>query len=155
MSRQKWLQSLNWLRLVFLLGSPLVSANHLIKATGTSQGTQIVIDPPAPTPNDTIQIAVSGEWPNVCVPRYQSHQIVGKMIRIEAEATLFGRCIALEEPGSWSFIVEVGPLPIGLYTVEVYLVDSSFWGRPPILYGTTSFLVSTERLYLPVILRSY
>lgn len=119
-------------------------------------GSHIRIEPRAPTPSDVIRIIVSGEWPNVCVPRYQSHQIIGNVIRIEAEATFIGMCIALAEPGSWSFTVEVGPLPIGLYTVEVYLVDASFWWRPPpILYDTTSFMVATERLYLPVILRSY
>lgn len=54
----------------------------------------------------------------------------------------------------WSFTVDASPLPVGLYTVEVYLADSSPWGMPPILYDTTLFLVSTERLYLPLILRN-
>lgn len=114
----------------------------------------IRIDPPAPSPNDVIRITVSGEWPNMCVPRYQSHRIKGNTIRIDAVGTLFGICIAVCMPMSWSLAVEVGPLPVGLYTVEFYILDPV---GGPIGYNSTSFLVATERIYLhlPVILHNY
>lgn len=115
-------------------------------------GSHIHLDPSQATPNDVIRITVGGEWFNVCVPRYHSHQIIGNVIRITASANLFDVCVALVEPTSWSFTVEIGPLPIGLYTVEVYLLDLSLPGSPPILYDTISFMVATERVYLPVIL---
>jgi|GEM_PF-5531552 len=113
-------------------------------------GSHIRIDPSLPTPDDILRIRVSGEWINVCVPHYEAHRIVGNVIRIEAVTTLLGVCLPIELPRSWSFTVEVGPLPIGVYTVEVYLLDSSFPGRPPILYDAASFLVATDRLYLPL-----
>jgi hypothetical protein len=111
-------------------------------------GSHIHIDPPAPMPNDIIRITVSGDWPNVCVPRYYSHQIMGNVIRIDAVATLVGACIPVELPKFWSFDVEVGPLPVALYTIKLYILDPVIG---PIPYGTASFLVSTERLYLPII----
>jgi hypothetical protein len=126
--------------------TPELSATHI---------SHIRIDPPFPTENDVIRITAFGNWFNICVPRYQSHQIVGNVIRITATASFFGVCVPIEGPTSWSFTIEVGPLPIGLYIVEVYFLDPSFWGRPPILYDTTSFLVPKVRLYLPVIRRNY
>jgi hypothetical protein len=121
----------------------------------TSYSSHITIDPSAPTPDDVIRITVGGEWFNVCVPRYQSHQVNDNTIRIEAVASFI--CMAIEGSTSWSFAVEVGPLPIGLYTVELYLYLLGLPGPliRPILYNSTSFMVATERLYLPVILRNH
>jgi hypothetical protein len=47
---------------------------------------QIDIYPPTPTDNDVVQITSSGLWCDSCVPGYQSHEIVGKVIRIYAVA---------------------------------------------------------------------
>jgi hypothetical protein len=106
------------LRLVVVLGLALASTGGSVKAINVdsmlsplkkvpelypSYDSHITIAPSAPTPDDVIRITVSGKWFNVCVPRYQSHQVNGTMI----------------------------------------------------LYDTTSFMVATERLYLPVILHSH
>jgi hypothetical protein len=151
------------------LGLVLASAGSQVKATSpsnhiasippplkkapdqyTSYHSYITIAPPAPTPDDVIRITVSGKWFNVCVPRYQSHQVNDNMIRIEAKATIFGFCVPIEGPTDWSFTVEVGPLPIGLYTIEFYIFDPLIG---LILYDNSTFMVATERLYLPIILR--
>lgn len=156
------------LELVIGLGLVLVPAESQVKATGPSRtmdsmprsfehllelypfyDSHLTIEPSTPTPDDVIRITTGGEWSNVCVPRYQSHQVIGNIIRIEAEAILFGVCIPIEGPTSWSFTVEVGPLSNGLYTVELYILDPLV---EPVLYETTSFMVATDRLYLPIIL---
>jgi hypothetical protein len=104
---------------------------------------QISINPSTPRPGDVIRITVWGEWPNGCVPRYQSHQIEGNAIRINTvPPCFFCSCLMVISP--WSFTVEVGSLPVGLYTVEV--VGS--------VYKTTLFMVAKERLYFPIILGS-
>lgn len=110
------------------------------------------VDPPMPTPNDVIRITASGESPNGCVPHYQSHRVEGNRIRIDATGNLYGVCVALWMPVTWSFGIEVGPLPVGFYTIELYILDPIIG---PVRYTTTSFLVTTERLYLPIIRRNY
>lgn len=106
-------------------------------------GTYIRIDPSMPTENDLIRITVGGEWPDACAPRYRSHQIVGNVIRIDAVLPCL-LCICAQVITPWSFTVEVGPLPVGLYTVEIN-------GR-----SALSFLVPTvTRLHLPLLLRNH
>lgn len=153
--------------LVIVLGLALILAGSQVRAahpSGNSNlitptdkeslelyppyGSYIHINPPVPTPNDVIRITVSGEWPNGCVPTYQSHQLVGQMILIDATARGWA-CPAIVMP--WAFTVEVGPLPVSLYTIEIYITLRPLGG--PILYDTTSFIVSRERIYLPLILR--
>ena len=150
------------LGLIVALGFILAAAEGQVKATSPSNAidtmpppmkrasnlyisydTYIAIVPSAPTPDDVIRIAMGGEWPNSCVPRYKSHQIEGSLIRIIAEPScIFCYCLQVIMP--WSFVIEVGSLPVGLYTVEV---------RGSV-YKTTTFMVTTERLFLPVILNN-
>lgn len=121
----------------------LVETNH-------SDSSHISLVPPMPTENDTLKITVSGVWWNTCVPRYQDHSLEGNEIRIYATADRFGLCIALAGPTFWSFTVEVGPLPVGLYVINVYLVEPLFG---PNLYDTRSLIIPKVRLYLPLIVR--
>lgn len=108
-------------------------------ASYPSYGSHIRIDPPTPTPDDVIRITASGEWSDSCVPRYQSHQIMGNVINIYTTPPS-PACLTVIMP--WSFTVEISPLPKGFYIVRIYRV------------GLKSFFVSPEQLYLPVILRN-
>lgn len=104
-------------------------------------GITINIYPPAPTERDVIRITPSGEWGDSCIPVYESHQIVGNVIRVNAwlpypDGTM---CLFIVLP--WSFIVEVGPLSAGLYTVEVHIIGySGYWPS----HGTETFVVSPD-----------
>ena len=120
------------------------SLEHPPEPSSSSFETHFTTEPAMPTPNDVIQITVGGEWPDSCVPRYQSHQIEGNVIRINTLALPCYLCACFYVISPWSFTIEVGPLPIGLYIVEV--IGS--------VYKTTTLIVATERLYLPVILRN-
>ena len=43
----------------------------------------INIDPSGPTITDTIRITAGGEWPDTCVPKFESYQMTGSEIRLD------------------------------------------------------------------------
>ena len=109
-----------------------------------TDGITIDIDPPSPTEHDAIRITSSGMWGNSCIPHYQSHQIHGDVIRIYAGLPYPPGTICASVVLPWGFTLEVGPLPAGLYTVEVYVVGySGYWPS----YGTDTFVVSEGTQY--------
>ena len=113
---------------------------------------QINISPVLPTQNDTIQITPSGEWPDSCIPLYQSHQIVNNVIMIDAVIDYPGIvCLTVILP--WGFTVDVGALPGGSYRVDVYITDLMYGFPTSTLCITKSFTVFTEvsKIYLPVV----
>jgi hypothetical protein len=103
---------------------------------GTTE--HIDIYPSRPTVEDVIQITPSGERTTSCVPVYQAHQVTGNVIEIYAAVNPF--CLpCLQVLTSWEFTVEVGPLPAGTYTVELY---NRICDWPPYLHDRTSFTVT-------------
>ncbi len=106
-----------------------------------ADGITIDIDPPAPTDNDVVRITPSGLWGSSCVPLYQSHQIDGDVIHIYAGLPYppDTACAGVVLP--WGFTLEVGPLPAGLYTVEIQVVGySGYWPN----YGIKTFVVAPD-----------
>ena len=105
---------------------------------------QININPSQPTKDDLIQITPQGTWGNTCVPSYQSHQITGSLIRIDAVSNPSGiRCTAALT--SWQFTFDIGSLRAGPYTVELYVSTA---GDPPVLKNSTSFVVAPVPIYV-------
>ncbi|MBI3988572.1 MAG: hypothetical protein HY347_03030 [candidate division NC10 bacterium] len=83
--------------------------------------TEVGVDPPNPTPEDSIEVIVSGTFSDSCPEVLgSSHTLAGNVIFIsilielhpEAEA-----CAAVIKP--WSITEPIGQLPAGDYTVEV------------------------------------
>ncbi len=107
---------------------------------------QISIFPPAPTASDVIQITAFGEWWDSCVPRYQSHQVVGNTIEIDAVYSPPPGTYCLQLITPWDFTLEIGHLPAGMYTVQVYI---------PGAVGTTSFIVLPATFTPPLISAVY
>ncbi len=132
---------------LILLGTALLFASLQQPAVaqeagvGSSCGSdQININPLIPTTNDIVQITPSGVWCDACVPQYQSHQIAGDVIRIDAVANPTGDACPLALIG-WSFTTDVGPLPAGNYTVQLYIAEGP--QGPSLLHKSASFTVQS------------
>lgn len=97
-------------------------------------GFQISIDPVLPTIDDTIRVTSSGEWSTLCVPEYQSYQVVSNVIRIDLVYDPSAICPAIITP--WRQTVDVGTLPSGIYEVNVCIND--------VCCGTKSFIVAGQ-----------
>jgi hypothetical protein len=102
-------------------------------------GITIDVHPVAPTEHNVTRIMPSGLWRSFCIPVYQSHQIVGNVIRINAGLPYPPGTMCADVVLPWGFPVEVGPLPAGRYTVEVFVIGySGYWPS----YGTETFVIS-------------
>jgi cardiolipin synthase len=106
---------------------------------------QMNIAPGSPTENDMIQVTVSGEWSNSCTPSYQSYQVVGNLIRVDAVVT--GGPICLDVITPWYFSVDIGPLPGGFYRVDLYITDAPHQ-VPATLCATQSLVVLSSSTVL-------
>ena len=115
---------------------------------------QIDIVPHLPTQHDTITVTYSAVWDYLPTPMHQSHEIADHVIRLDA--VYYSPAVGLPVMWSWGGKADVGNLPTGTYTVEVYLttvVTPTVF--PPELCGTRSFAVyeETPKTYLPVVAR--
>jgi uncharacterized repeat protein (TIGR01451 family) len=106
---------------------------------------QIDIAPVLPTPDDTIQITPSGDWCNACIPSYQSHQVMGNVIRVDAILDYPPDIACVDVITPWGFTVDVGNLHSGSYRVDVYITNIF---HTTTLCGTKSFAVGTPALVL-------
>lgn len=105
---------------------------------------EININPSEPTKDDLIQIIPQGTWGSGCVPRYESHQITGSLIRIDALSNPSGfRCTSALT--SWQFTLDIDSLRAGTYAVELYVSTA---GNPPLLKNSTSFVVAKAPIYV-------
>ncbi|MEP7338398.1 MAG: hypothetical protein ABI977_11740 [Acidobacteriota bacterium] len=99
---------------------------------------QVEIIPSAPTPQDSVAIKLSGEWPEGCVPRDPSVTVSNNQIRISTIRPA-GACTAAITP--FTLNVPVGRLAAGIYdVVAVHLVAgvAREYGRKSFTVGRIS-----------------
>src|SRR5690348_1781881 len=91
---------------------------------------QLAVIPALPLISDDIRITASGVAPDTCFPTYQSYQVLGNTIRIDAivDAPPFALCADVISP--WKFTVELGPLPAGTYQADLYVADHRYTQVP-------------------------
>lgn len=89
---------------------------------------QLEAIPALPANNSPITIRAFGMWHDACVPRYQTHQIIGNVITIAAVANppmvVCGQVIT-----PWSFSVAIDPLSAGNYRVDLLITRSGVAAR--------------------------
>ena len=139
MANRYWMCAFMLCFLMLFLTSP-VNATR----SGPITPTAISIDPGLPTPDEEIQVTLSGVWSNTCAPQYESHQIISRTITIN---TLSHE----NEPGAicgqahtaWEWGINIGMLSADGYAVQVVGAAS----------GTDTFTVVDVRyeLFMPVI----
>ena len=77
------------------------------------------ISPATPTSSDVIEITVSGEWNNSCVPDLSWVTVEGDSIYFYADHIFPpGICLTVMTP--WSLTDHAGPLSAGVYTIYAY-----------------------------------
>ena len=113
---------------------------------------QISTIPSLPTQDDTITVTYSAVWSHMPTPVHQSYELVDHVIRLDAVyhmPEVFAPVMMF-----WGGKADVGNLPTGTYTVDVYLTAVA----TPIIFpselcGTRSFTVYEKILetYLPII----
>jgi hypothetical protein len=103
---------------------------------------QIGISPTFPMQYDAIQVLVAGEWPDSCVPRVESHQWTGHVLRVDAIADypVDTACALVITP--WEITAEAGRLSDGPYSVDAYVKVTRF--DVTTLCATRSFWVFAE-----------
>ena len=113
---------------------------------------QIVVSPHPATIDDPLRIEAFGVSGNGCVPIYESHQIIGNVIRVDAivEGSITSYCTQVILP--WGFMVEVGNMPSGWYQADLYIADHHI-SPIPYLVVSKSFYVFEEiyPVYLPIV----
>lgn len=106
------------------------------------------ISPTTPTIHDVTRITVFGNWPDTCVPKYDSWQFVGREIRINfVDQRLPWEICALAITG-WGHTVETGILPEGWYEAVGYINGYRC--------NSTRFFVFKELntlLFLPIVIK--
>jgi hypothetical protein len=127
-------------------------------AGGLLNGPIITFNPHIPSTNDVIEVEVSGEWSDGCVPEYQAPFVRRNNRRIDVYSSTPAGTLCTMAITPWNFTVDVGYLPQGEYTVSVYIneqiVDHSF----PLSVKNVSecdnhaiYSVTANRLLLPFV----
>lgn len=106
--------------------------------------TRISITPSIPTVADMIRTNVSGISNTSCTPKYESHQRVANIITINTRSPVGPGILCQQAFTPWKFTVEIGRLPLGVYTVEVVGAEQI----------TTSFEVKEAQIFLPLVFNS-
>jgi hypothetical protein len=91
---------------------------------GCGYGCQTAVDPVSPTEGNHILITAGGEWYDSCIPTYQSHQIVGNVVVVDAAVLVPPGTACLDVVTSWSIDAHLGRLPPGSYQTELYITDT-------------------------------
>jgi len=138
----------------FLSIGLLIVTTLLIPSTSTAQWDDyVIVQPSRPTEADEISITVGGVWADSCIPQYDDHSILGNTIAIDAVsgAPPGVACAPVITP--WEFTTHIGHLPVGSYTVELYISSLQGEEYPPRL-GYFSVLpeAASIRLYLPLVM---
>lgn len=81
----------------------------------------ILLDPRTSHAGDNLQIIVHGIWHDGCVPAYQAHQLLGYLIPITTTSPILEnpKVVCGQAVTPWNFVVAVGALSAGVYTVTV------------------------------------
>ena len=94
----------------------------------------ISILPPNPSSQNTIEITVSGEWSDSCIPNASYLWVSGNDVFFEVSR--YGPSNCLQIPMGWQQINYVGPLSPGVYTLHVDIAGFPQYSQ------TTQFTVS-------------
>ncbi len=131
--------------------SPLHSDRNL-STLGCGYNPQIDLAPALPAATDAISITASGIWPDSCIPKYQSHQVMNGRITIGGVVTGTPGTVCLFVIMPWEFTVGLGTLVTGSYQVDLYITDYRYT-QTPVLCTTASFTVFDQSYkdYLPII----
>jgi hypothetical protein len=113
---------------------------------------QINVVPSLPAQDDNVQVTVSGDWYDTCIPSFLSHQIDNNVIRVDAVVDYPPGTGCADMITPWKFMEDIGELSPGSYEVALYITDL-FNGVPTTLCATKSFAIFTElsKIYLPMI----
>ena len=84
-------------------------------------GVELSITPTMPTSSDPISITVAGKHVTSCTPQYDFHDITEHLIEIVSQPSDELICLPVET--EWHYIVQVGPLAAGVYTITHELED--------------------------------
>ena len=105
----------------------------------------ISVDPAVPTITDTVRIRAGGEWPDSCVPKFESYQVANGEIRLDFTRNITGICAPVII--GWEHTVEVGVLPRGIYLATARINN--------VACASKTFGVSEElrNFYLPIIVK--
>jgi hypothetical protein len=162
MFMKKRLVSLILLQLFWL--GPAIERPELVQSRAVSDcegdallcvgAAQLSVIPALPVISDEIQITAAGVSPNACVPVYQSYQVLGNAIRIDAivDASFDTLCAEVLTP--WEFTVEAGQLPAATYQIELYLADHRYT-QVPSLWASGRFVVfhQLRQAFVPIVRR--
>jgi hypothetical protein len=149
--------ALGWLALAMTV-LPIVSARPASKASPSNEtdnpcgyGFQISTIPSLATQDDAVEVTYSAVWPYLPTPEHQSHEVVSNVIRLDA--IYYVPEVVLPVIVDWGGSADVGRLPTGTYSVEVYLTTVHTPAVLTELCGTKSFVVYERlyRLYLPIV----
>jgi hypothetical protein len=140
----------------FLSIALLIVITLLPPSTSTAQWDDyVIVQPSHPTEADEVSIVVGGVWGDSCIPEYDDHFIQGNTIVIHAVVDVPPDVACATVITPWEFIIHIGHLPAGSYTVELHIFSRWGWEYPP-RFGYFSVLSETAsiRLYLPLIMIS-
>lgn len=152
------------LAFLFLLGSAyglaapgfLFAGHHSDTPLACGISAWVDVVPSPPTLEVSVQVVASGEWYDSCIPFYQSHEIDGNLIRVDAVVDYPPHTGCADVISPWEFTIDMGKLPASSYEANLYITD--VFNQVPVptsLCATRHFRVFTElrKTYLPLIAR--
>lgn len=108
----------------------------VFRGLGPDGRCQISFDPPAPAETDAIEVTVSGVWGDSCVPLYESHQVLGNLVRVDLVHDYPPATYCIDVLTPWEYAVQVGPFASGNYQTRAYINNS--------LCSAASFIVGSQ-----------
>ncbi|MEM6702774.1 MAG: hypothetical protein AAF690_08730 [Acidobacteriota bacterium] len=110
---------------------------------GQAQGGGALLNPPAPTSLDVIEVEVSGTWRDACVPEFhgvpQPIEVSGNELTLRLDAVVPPDVNCGQALTNFSATTEIGPLAAGSYELVVLIGDGP--GSTPTLWAEKSFSV--------------
>ena len=111
----------------------LLSIAVLLVWAGESLGwppSRVEIVPQNPTSSDVIEITLSGDWPDTCIPTASAVLASGNDIYFDviSNSLLMRPCAMVDTP--WRQTQSTGPLVPGIYTVYARHVEHPLWSPP-------------------------
>ena len=88
----------------------------------------VEIIPPNPTSADTVEIILSGQWPDSCIPTGSTALVSGENVFFDvlSNTAIMMPCALVVTP--WRQSQTVGPLPSGTYNLYARHIAGAFWG---------------------------
>jgi len=133
------------------IGTGSLAVSHSEEFDPSCCDTQVGIAPAIPTTNVAVQVTAYGNWLNNCAPVYQSYEMIGNVIRVDAMSNYYAVCEPLIT--QWHLGVDVGNLPRGSYQVRLYITD--FRTQVTTLCATADFYVLPSVLITGVYYDAY